>query len=83
MRTLVNKGDCVCLYNVMDKNGNHLSCIEIVVGEDILNSNEDEEYYDECQGKMVIEFELVADAVYDYMESNYPNVTNYDFTIED
>lgn len=83
MTTFVKKGECVCIYNVIDDNGKHLSCIEIEVGEDILNSNEDDEYYDEYNGEMVVELEMVEDAVHEYMESNYPNVIKFEFTIEE
>jgi hypothetical protein len=34
-------------------------------------------------GEMVIEIEVVEDAVREYMENNYPNVTKFEFTIDE
>lgn len=80
MTTLINKGDNICIYNVIDENGKHLPSINIEVGEDILNSTE---YFDVYNGTMVVEYEVVEDAIYEYMESNYPNVTKFEFTIDE
>ena len=80
MTTLINKGVNICIYNVMDENGKHLPWIDIVVGEDILNSTED---YDVYGGEMVVEYEVVEDAIYEYMENNYPNVTKFEFSIDE
>ena len=54
--------------------------IEIEVGEDILNSTED---YDVYNGEMVVEYEIVEDAVREYMENNYPGVIKFEFTIDE
>jgi hypothetical protein len=79
MTTLIDKGTNICIYNI-DENGKHLPSIDIEVGEDILNSTED---YDVYNGEMVIEIEVVEDAVREYMENNYPNVTKFEFTIDE
>ena len=80
MTTLINKGTNICIYNAMDENGKHLPWIDIEVGEDILNSTED---YDVYGGEMVVEYEVVEDAIYEYMENNYPNVIKFEFIIDE
>ena len=80
MVTLINEGDNINIYNIIDDNGKHLPSIDIEVGEDILNSTE---YFDVFNGTMVVEEALVEDAIYEYMESNYPNVTKFEFTIDE
>ena len=80
MITLINKGTNICIYNVIDVSGKHLPSIDIEVGEDILNSTE---YFDVYNGEMVVECAIVEDAIYEYMESNYPNVIKFEFTIND
>ena len=80
MTTLINEGTNIYIYNVIDENGKHLPSIDIEVGEDILNSTE---YFDVYNGEMVVEYAIVEDAIYEYMESNYPNVTKFEFTIDD
>lgn len=80
MTTLINEGTNICIYNVIDENGKHLPSIDIEVGEDILNSTE---YFDVYNGTMVVEYEAVEDAIYEYMENNYPNVTKFEFTIDE
>lgn len=80
MITLINKGTNVCIYNVIDVNGKHLPTFDIEVGEEILNSTE---YYDVYNGQMVVECEIVEDAVREYMENNYPNVVKFEFTIDE
>jgi hypothetical protein len=78
--TLIKQGTNICIYNVIDENGNHLPSIDIEVGEDILNSTE---YFDVFNGEMVVEYDVVDDAIYEYMESNYPNVIKFEFTIDE
>jgi hypothetical protein len=80
MTTLINEGANIYIYNVVDEDGRRLPSIEIEVGEDILNSTED---YDEYNGTMVVEYEVVEDAIYDYMENNYPVVIKFEFTIDE
>lgn len=79
MITLINKGANINIYNVIDENGKHLPSIDIELGEDILNSTE---YFDVYNGEMFVEYAVVEDAIYEYMESNYPNVTKFEFTID-
>lgn len=80
MITLINEGDNINIYNVIDENGKHLPNIDIEVGEDILNSTE---YFDEYNGTKVVEYAIVVDAIYEYMANNYPNVTKFEFTIDE
>jgi hypothetical protein len=79
MTTLINEGTNICIYNVIDEDGKHLPSIDIEVGEDILNSTE---YFDVYNGTMVVEYEAVEDAIYEYMENNYPGVIKFEFTID-
>lgn len=84
MTTLIEEGTSIYIHNVIDKNGKHLPSFDIVIGEDILNStDDDEDYYDEYQGRMVVEERVVEEAIYEYMENNYPNVINYNFLIDE
>ena len=80
MITLIDKGTNINIYNIIDANGDRLPSIDIEVGEDILNSTE---YFDVYNGTMVVEYVVVEDAIYEYMESNYPNVTKFEFTIDE
>ena len=80
MITLINEGDNINIYNIIDENGKHLPSIDIEVGEDILNSTE---YFDVYGETMVVEYAIVEDAIYEYMESNYPNVIKFEFTIDE
>jgi hypothetical protein len=80
MTTLINEGTNIYIYNVIDEDGKHLPSIDIEVGEDILNSTED---YDVYNGEMVVEYEVVEDAVREYMENNYPGVIKFEFTIDE
>lgn len=80
MIRLINKGANIYIYNVIDEKGKHLPSIDIKVGEDILNSTE---YYDVFVGIMVVEYKVVEEAIYEYMESNYPNVIKFEFTINE
>lgn len=80
MTTLINEGTNICIYNVIDEDGKHLPSIDIEVGEDILNSTE---YFDVYNGTMVVEYEAVEDAIYEYMENNYPGVIKFEFTIDE
>lgn len=80
MTTLINEGTNICIYNVIDEDGKHLPSIDIEVGEDILNSTE---YFDVYNGTMVVEYEAVEDAIYEYMENNYPGIIKFEFTIDE
>lgn len=78
--TLIDKDTNINIYNIIDANGDRLPSIDIEVGEDILNSTE---YFDVFNGTMVVEYVEVEDAIYEYMENNYPNVVKFEFTIEE
>ena len=80
MMTLISEGTNINIYNIIDENGKHLPSIDIEVGEDILNSTE---YFDVYGETMVVEYAIVEDAIYEYMENNYPNVTKFEFTIDE
>lgn len=80
MMTLIDKDTNINIYNIIDANGDRLPSIDIEVGEDILNSTE---YFDVFNGTMVVEYVEVEDAIYEYMENNYPNVVKFEFTIEE
>lgn len=78
--TLISEGTNINIYNIIDENGKHLPSIDIEVGEDILNSTE---YFDVYGEAMVVEYAIVEDAIYEYMENNYPNVIKFEFTIDE
>lgn len=78
--TLISEGTNINIYNIIDENGKHLPSIDIEVGEDILNSTE---YFDVYGETMVVEYAIVEDAIYEYMENNYPNVIKFEFTIDE
>lgn len=80
MITLIDKGTNINIYNIIDVNGDRLPSIDIEVGEDILNSTE---YFDVFNETMVVEYVVVEDAIYEYMENNYPDVVKFEFTIDE
>ena len=80
MVKLIEKGTCIWIYEIEDAFGRHLPEMEIVLGEDILKSDDDYENYN---GDMVTTVRDVEDAIIDYMSSNYPEVHDYMCDIED
>lgn len=80
MVKLIEKGTCILIYDIEDAFGRHLPEMEIVLGEDILKSDDDYENYN---GDMVTTVRDVEDAIIDYMSSNYPEVHDYMCDFED
>ena len=80
MTTLIEKDACVYVYNVFDKNGTHLPSFELIIGEDILTSDDD---YTDFNNSMVVTFEDVGNAVYEYILDNRQEVEKYEFDIDE
>lgn len=80
MVKLIEKGTCIWIYEIEDAFGRHLPEMEIVLGEDILKSDDDYENYN---GNMVATKRDVEDAIIDYMRFGYPEVHDYMFAIGD
>lgn len=78
--TLIKKGTTIYMYEIESGEGNQYPDFEIVVGEDILQSDDD---YEEYHGTLVISEEEVDDAIYYYMQERYPDVYDYTIDIED
>lgn len=78
--TLIKKGTNIYMYEIESCNGKQYPDFEIVVGEDILQSDDD---YEEYHGFLVVSEEEVEDAIYNYMQDNYPDVHDYMFNIDD
>lgn len=80
MVKLIEKGTCILIYDIEDAFGRQLSEMEIVLGEDILKSDDD---YDDYNGDMVVTERDVEDAIIDYMRFRYPEVHDYMFAIDE
>ena len=80
MTRLIEKGTQIWFYEVVDCYGGKMSNFEIIVGEDILKSDDE---YDDYNGSLVVPVEKVEDAIYDYMSENYPEVHDYMYDIEE
>jgi hypothetical protein len=74
MVKLIEKGTCIWIYEIEDAFGRQLPEMEIVLGEDILKSDDD---YMNINGNMFVTERDVEDAIIDYMCSNYPEVHDY------
>lgn len=79
MINLIEKGTCILIYDIEDAFGGQMSDIEIVLGEDILKSDDD---YDNYNGDMVVTEKDVEDAIIDYMRFRHPEVHDYMFVID-
>ena len=79
MVNLIEKGTCIWIYEIEDAFGKQLPEMEIVLGEDILKSDDDYENYN---GDLVVTERDVEDAIIDYMSSNYPEVHDYMYNID-
>ena len=75
---LIKKGTNVYIYNIKCSNNQQIPGFDIIIGEDVLKSNED---YDVYNDDMVILEDYVSDAIFDYMSSNYPHNISYEFEI--
>lgn len=79
MIKLIEKGTCIWIYEIEDAFGRQLPEMEIVLGEDILKSDDDYENYN---GDLVVPVEKVEDAIIDYMRFGYPEVHDYMYDID-
>lgn len=80
MVKLIEKGTGILIYDIEDAFGRQLSEMEIVLGEDILKSDDD---YDDYNGDLVVAEEDVEDAIIDYMRFRHPEVHDYMFAIDE
>lgn len=77
---LIKKGAKVFVMEVEDFSGQRLPDFELVVGEDILKS--DDEYVN-CNGSLVVSEKKVEDEVINYIRYVYPEIHDYMIDIED
>jgi hypothetical protein len=80
MVKLIEKGTSILIYEIEDAFGRQLSEMEIVLGEDILESDDD---YEDYNGDLVVTEEDVEDAIIDYMRFRHPEVHDYMFAIDE
>ena len=80
MVKLIEKGTGILIYDIEDAFGRQLSEMEIVLGEDILKSDDD---YDDYNGDLVVTERDVEDAIIDYMRFSHPEVHDYMFAIDE
>lgn len=79
MVKLIEKGTCILIYDIEDAFGGQLSDIEIVLGEDILKSDDN---YMSINGDMFVTERDVEDAIIDYIRFTHPEVHDYMFAID-
>lgn len=79
MVKLIEKGTSIWIYEIEDAFGRQLPEMEIVLGEDILKSDDN---YQNYNGDLVIPEKEVEDAIYDYMADYYPEVHEYMYDID-
>lgn len=79
MVKLIEKGTGILIYDIEDAFGRQLSEMEIVLGEDILKSDDN---YMNINGDMFVTERDVEDAIIDYMRFRYPEVHDYMFAID-
>ena len=79
MTRLIEKGTNIWFYEIEDCYGRTMCDFEIILGEDILKSDDE---YDNYNGDLVVPVEKVEDAIYDYMSENYPEVHDYMYDID-
>jgi hypothetical protein len=77
---LAEKGSNIYIYEITDSYGQQMEMIDIVLGEDILKSNDK---YVDYNGVLVIPEKEVEDAVHEYMSYKYPEIHDYMFEIDD
>jgi hypothetical protein len=78
--TLIKKGTTIYICEIESGEWTQYTDFEIVVGDDILQSDDD---YEEYNGTLVVSEEEVDDAIYYYMQERYPDVYDYTIDIED
>lgn len=79
MTNLIKKGAKVFVMEVEDFSGQRMPDFELVVGEDILKS--DDEYVN-CNGSLVVSEKKVEDEVINYIRYVYPEIHDYMIDIE-
>lgn len=79
MVKLIEKGTGILIYDIEDAFGGQMSDIEIVLGEDILKSDDD---YMNINGNMFTTERDVEDAIIDHIRFRYPEVHDYMFAID-
>lgn len=78
---LIDKGTTIFIYNIsVEDNTDKIPSFDIILGEDILKSNDD---YVDYNGTLVVSEEEVSDAINEYMTAEYPNVIDYMFNVEE
>lgn len=80
MINLIEKGTCILIYDIEDAFGGQMSDIEIVLGEDILKSDDN---YMNINGNMFTTERDVEDAIIDHIRFLYPEVHDYMFAIDE
>lgn len=77
---LIEKGECIFIYDIKDSYEiQFMRDLELVVGEDILQNNAD--YDDKINDKLVVSKQKVEDAIFDYMSYNFPEAHDYGYYI--
>lgn len=77
---LIEKGECIFIYDIEDSYGiQFMRDLELAVGEDILQNDAD--YDDKINGKLVVSKQKVEDAIFDYMRYNFPEAHEYMYNI--
>lgn len=79
MVKLIKKGTSIWIYEIEDAFGRQLPEMEVVLGEDILESDE---YYMNINGDMYVTERDVEDVIIDYMRLCYPEVHDYMYNID-
>lgn len=79
MVKLIEKGTGILIYDIEDAFGRQMTDIELVLGEDILKSDDD---YDNYNGDLVVTERDVEDAIIDHIRFRYPEVHDYMFAID-
>jgi hypothetical protein len=78
---LIDKGTTIFIYNIsVEDNTDKIPSFDVILGEDILKSNDD---YVDYNGTLVVSEEEVSDAISEYMTAEYPNVIDYMFSVEE
>lgn len=75
----IEKGTIVFVYNIQDS-GEDFDSIDVVVGEDILISDHN---YEKCLNKLVIDEEVVDNAISNYMIARYSDSVSYVYHLEE
>lgn len=79
MEDLLKKWTIIRVVEVEDEEGNQLPGFDIMLGSDILKSNDDYFLYDRT---LLVTKDEVLDAITEYMSEKYPDVIYYEFDSE-